>query len=97
VGEVREPERDPLDPLGKVVDSLGRPVRHVGAVPGQDLVLPFVDGSAEPLDLWRHRFIGESRQHSRSMTFAGYSQRTLPASLTLDYESPLGIDTNGRS
>jgi hypothetical protein len=53
VGEAAEPERDSLDALDQVVDCLGRPVGHAGAVPRGDLVPPPGDRAAEPLDLRR--------------------------------------------
>ncbi len=46
-----------LDAFDQVVDRFGRPVRHVGLVPGDDLVTPFADRAAETANLERHRLV----------------------------------------
>jgi hypothetical protein len=47
ITEAGEPEGGPFHPLDQVVDCLGGPVGHVGAVPGSDLVLPADQGATE--------------------------------------------------
>ena len=59
VPEAGEPERDALDDLDQVVRCLGWPVRHVGPVPGRDLVTPLGDRAAELADLGRARLVLE--------------------------------------
>jgi hypothetical protein len=59
VPEAAHPERHPLDPLHQIVDRLGRPVRHVGAVPCNDLVPPPLEGAAQPAHLEGHLMVGE--------------------------------------
>jgi DNA-binding CsgD family transcriptional regulator len=53
VDEAPESEPDALDPLDEVVDGFGRAVRHAGTVPGDDLVVPSAQGSAQAADLGR--------------------------------------------
>jgi hypothetical protein len=59
VGEAAEPERDALDALDQVVDGFGRPVAHLGLVPGGDLGGPPNDRAAELGDLGWARVVLE--------------------------------------
>ena len=59
MSKVHEPERDPLDALGQVVDGLGRPVGDVGAMPRADLIGPLRDRASEAANLDGHGEVGE--------------------------------------
>ncbi len=83
VPEAGEPERDPLDALDQVVGRFGRPVRHVGVVPGGDLVLPARSGcgraSAPRPDTTRLGGRGRDARRTRrprSASVWSYSSRT---------------------
>ncbi len=53
VAEAGEPERDPLDRLIRLLAASVGPLRHVGSMPGGDLVLPADERAAERADLER--------------------------------------------
>lgn len=53
VAEIPKSEGHSLDALDQVVDRFGWAVRHLGVVPGCDLVGPPLQGLAELMDLRR--------------------------------------------
>lgn len=59
MSKVHEPERDPLDPLGQVVDRFGWSVGDVGAMPRADLAGPSGDRAPEASDFDGHAVVGE--------------------------------------
>jgi hypothetical protein len=59
VFELAEFERYAFDSFGETVDRLGRPVRQVRSMPGEEVVAPRTNGSAVPSRFGRAGAVGE--------------------------------------